>query len=789
MAASEIPTDTGNGPASSTVAPALGATDVIAELRQPLESAAEPAFRAAIDRTTNALFARAQRDQRPSVQDGCFAAMRELDAQGQAMLTRFQAMLDRQLRQGFGHDPTTRASVGDEDRWKILNAEETEENVAAEGAITRLRNYNNRALTELTNRLRHIVVLDDSGDDNPFDPATMIAAFTTALRQANIEVSARVSAYRAFERQLVHCLGDVYDTLNSQLEAAGLTAPPPEQVTPPTATKPHQQTAQTAAPTGTPAPERRPVSEQRRHAQDEHLATSTTSGREDAGGGPALNPVSPPGYREVPDELPPERELKGILHELVATVHGTADETPGDPDNHHEVAAAQTVARVLTAMQRHAGQQHSEPLDADYLKSVLTKGLQRRTGAEQLERSADETIDIVSMLFEVILNDDRLPGSIGAQFARLQVPVLKVAMTDPDFLADSSHPARRLFNMLARAALDVAYNGHGPDEPVHRNIRATVDKVIQEFSYDSHTFQAAQECFETWQWEIGRGAVTASPAMQEPAASRRSRADAVRAAVNHAIQSRLDEAESVPDVVRRLLSEGWFRVLFITGIKEGVDSELWRRYIQVMDSLIGSMTPHRDSTDRQHNAEELPRLLQRLQDGLNSVLYNPRAIDEFMAQLESAYAELNPPLPERADESDYQRTIRPQAATYIDDTTFHTPQSDSTVAAANEEASGTTTATRGVLHSRLTRMPICTWFEFVRDDGQRYRACLQARVDDGQCLIFANRQGEKVSEYQVTELAAAIDSGRAYPIEDAALFDRALEDIVGRLRREADEAI
>jgi hypothetical protein len=244
----------------------------------------------------------------------------------------------------------------------------------------------------------------------------------------------------------------------------------------------------------------------------------------------------------------------------------------------------------------------------------------------------------------------------------------------------------------------------------------------------------------------------------------------------------------MPDVVTRLLREGWFRVMFINGIKAGIDSDLWRMHTQVMDSLIWSMTPHEDPCDRAYVAEELPRLLQRIQDGLNSVLYNPRAIDEFIGDLQSAHRELNPVDDDSASATQTAQPLAPQQPTHLDQATMD-PTSETKASTASTTQSGhETAANHDVLRRRLGRMPICTWFEFLLDDGQRQRGCLQARVDGGECFIFANRNGDKVAEYRVEDLTTAVENGQAAPIEDAALFDRALESIVGRLRREAEPA-
>jgi hypothetical protein len=48
----------------------------------------------------------------------------------------------------------------------------------------------------------------------------------------------------------------------------------------------------------------------------------------------------------------------------------------------------------------------------------------------------------VALLFQSILTEERIPSSVRVWFARLQMPVLRVAVGEPDFFATIDHPAR-----------------------------------------------------------------------------------------------------------------------------------------------------------------------------------------------------------------------------------------------------------------------------------------------------------------------------------------------------------
>src|SRR5690606_5883111 len=89
-------------------------------------------------------------------------------------------------------------------------------------------------------------------------------------------------------------------------------------------------------------------------------------------------------------------------------------------------------------------------LDMGALLQTLMQGELQPARLNQMD---EDVINLVSMLFEFILNDNQLPASMKALIARLQIPMLKVAILDKSFFGKEGHPARRLLNEIATAAI------------------------------------------------------------------------------------------------------------------------------------------------------------------------------------------------------------------------------------------------------------------------------------------------------------------------------------------------
>ncbi len=77
--------------------------------------------------------------------------------------------------------------------------------------------------------------------------------------------------------------------------------------------------------------------------------------------------------------------------------------------------------------------------------------IKETVGEDKLSHFDEDTIDIVGMLFEVMLNDDRLNNTVKALLSHLHTPYLKLAVRDRAFLKRPNHPARRLFDNMVEA--------------------------------------------------------------------------------------------------------------------------------------------------------------------------------------------------------------------------------------------------------------------------------------------------------------------------------------------------
>ena len=76
-----------------------------------------------------------------------------------------------------------------------------------------------------------------------------------------------------------------------------------------------------------------------------------------------------------------------------------------------------------------------------------------------------------------------------------------------------------------------------------------------------------------------------------------------------------------------------------------------------------------------------------------------------------------------------------------------------------------------------------SWIEFSQDEQRKLRCKLAAIIKSTGRYIFVNRSGVKVLEKTRMGLAVEFKNNSVILLDNALLFDRALESVIGNLRR------
>ncbi|MCB2020476.1 MAG: DUF1631 family protein [Burkholderiaceae bacterium] len=235
----------------------------------------------------------------------------------------------------------------------------------------------------------------------------------------------------------------------------------------------------------------------------------------------------------------------------------------------------------------------------------------KKAAATPVERA---TIEIVALLFQSILTEDRIPAAVRVWFARLQMPVLRVAVSEPDFFATVDHPARRLIDRMGACVMGFDASAREVGDSLEKEIKRVVQVVEAYPDTGRRVFQTVLTEFEKFLEHFFKN---------ENEASRKgvSLAQQVEQRETLAIQYTIELRKMLNEVpvqegVREFLFQVWADVLAMTAVKHGVASPAAKAMKRAAADLIWSASAKVSREERAEVIRRLPPLLKTLRDGM-----------------------------------------------------------------------------------------------------------------------------------------------------------------------------
>ena len=295
------------------------------------------------------------------------------------------------------------------------------------------------------------------------------------------------------------------------------------------------------------------------------------------------------------------------------------------------VVAEQSIRARLDAVSRHGTVAMTSPALLEPLQQH--KQALKKAAATPVERA---TIEIVALLFQSILTDERLPPSVRVWFARLQMPVLRVAVGEPDFFATVDHPARRLIDRMGACVLGFDASARAVGDALEQEIKRIVQVVEAYPDTGRRVFQTVLVEFERFLEHYFKDANEASRKGVSLAQQVEQREEK---AIQYTIELRkMLESVPVQEGVRQFLFQVWADVLAMSALKTGATSEQTKAMKRAAADLIWSAGAKVTREERAEVIRRLPPLLKTLRDGMAQAGYTSERQDERVAELNNALA-------------------------------------------------------------------------------------------------------------------------------------------------------
>jgi hypothetical protein len=445
------------------------------------------------------------------------------------------------------------------------------------------------------------------------------------------------------------------------------------------------------------------------------------------------------------------------------------------------------------------------------IKGALLGQMKQLGDTRGIHPAHDNTIDVIGMIFEFILDEPSIPDVVKALLNQLQIPIIKVAIVDKKFFTNKNHPARRLLNVLGHAGIGWNDNDEEVKQRRFQKMEYVVNRVLTEYEQDPSIFAGLLDEFSEF---LAREGVGVDTEQVIPHVEQTQEAPTDKLAFE-LVEARLEGAE-VPEVLRDFMRNIWRNVLQHALEQEGHDSEAWRQREQTVNDLIWSVEPKTTADDRRRMVMLLPRLLDALREGMTLVGCSQQEMDAVIDALEPIHmaclrgekptmsdgkAELvqktaNTDEVSSSDVTDMIRSIQegmrrsagPESANGDDsmnDNIFDLEKSmvgmESSLEQEDLAQSGADLSDmEDEFSTAAAEMKLGTWLEFTLDDKKRRAKLAWKSVVMGE-YVFVDRKYKVVAERTLVELAADLRHGRAALVEDVAMFDRALDKVLNGL--------
>lgn len=561
-------------------------------------------LRELFDKVDDAMFELADKANNNHDQNIFFDSMREVRIRRRAMETSFFRSIDVSFAQlldpsAYRDEKHTGANSDSLDDLSLVKNDELEEMVAVDGMVNKANELFAEPIQHLTLRIDHLVPTKVYQKNNPLGVDVICNAFTDATKTLNVDVKAKLVLFKLFDNVVMTKLGKLFDVLNQTLVDANILPSLKQDVR-----------AKKLPPSSTADQFGRGLSAQ-------YPLGSQKVGT-DTGG---LNASYDDQTNQVLHQL---RDLLGANRNTPRT------QLPGD-----EITTQDLIKILSLAQQQNTVNTSVATASPFNLRSVLSELLRNETQTvAAINQVDDDVINLVSMMFEFILDDRNLAAPMKALIGRLQIPMVKVAIADKTFFSKGGHPARRLLNEMAMACLGWQESSEESQrkDGLFNKMDETVRAILTEFDTDMSIFERLLVDFRSFLDKEKRRAQILEQRTID-AEDGKAKSERARAQVDTEL-NRITAGKDLPLAVTKLLREAWANVMFITSLKQGIESDEWHNCSATAQQLVWSVTAAMDKENRQSLLKLVPELLQKLRTGLESISFSPFETTNLFKQLE-----------------------------------------------------------------------------------------------------------------------------------------------------------
>jgi hypothetical protein len=478
-------------------------------------------------------------------------------------------------------------------------------------------------------------------------------------------------------------------------------------------------------------------------------------------------------------------QLKRLLTERVAGFDANAPSRPSPA----LAEALSELATVAQSTQPHGASAAAEDIvyDNAAVQEVVVD-LRRRTGElkkKAATSSEKATIEIVALMFQSILAEERIPPAVRVWFARLQMPVLRVAIAEPEFFGSLEHPARQLIDRMGSCVMgfDAAAIG---GTALETEIKRVVQVIEQYPETGRRVFELVYDEFQKF---LAKYLTDEAPRRRVVSVAQQVEQKETLA-IQYTIELRSMLADMpVRDEIREFLFKVWAEVLALSAVKNGPQHEETLALKSSASELVWAAGAKPNRNERARVIQDLPRLLQRLRQGMTLVGIEGKAqevhIKAIGDTLADAFLSKTEAIPHARIEEMAKRLAHLEDFVAENRATDLPLDAESLELMLGIDASNIEVVADGgsrpsaAMIGWAGELQLGNWFS-LDHNGMRTQVQYAWRSERKQLHLFAAPAGRSYL-IQARRLAAYLQAGLLLPAEEEALTVRATRDALAKL--------
>ncbi len=705
-----------------------------------------------LDRADDTLFELSNKAESNSSQQLYFDAMRSVRLQRDCLESGYAQAIGETFERFAAGKPLGKGDtdqLADELSLTLVEEDDMEEQVALRNMSAKAERDCYHELFELTVRLASLTRRNDLDETaHPFYPGMIARAFADAVAPIGMDIKVRLILYKLFETNVLSQSRELLKDANRTLVREGV------------------------------------LPKIRHRVRKQGTTSSTGFGAPHPGG---YGNVPGPGadfFNDQAVSVPPGAGAYG--HGVGAPVGGFAGFVP----------QASNFVGALSAIQNYVVE-HGYPADLSpaQVGTQLVQLSRQIGGKDESSSNYERTIGMVSMVFDYILDDADVPDRVKALIARLQIPVLKVALLDPDFFSRRRHPARVLLNEMATASIGFDLERDRDGESLLTTMEGIVERVLSEFDDDPGLFEALLVEFRDWrERDQERSRVFEDRARKTTEG--RERVEFAKRRTEAWIEMWAGR-DNVPPFIAEFLRSTWKNTLLITMHRHGEESRQWAQRIKTVNNLLWSITPKKTAKGGRLLVEMIPSILEEIREGMELSSAHPELIESFFSSLAALHAktvnggverEIGDPADSVIDAESAHGEVRGDTGKAKEASALYEQDIAQLVDGDMEEIVLESPETepepapqaRDEFLEQADALRCGSWVQFTDESGESVRVKFSWRSPLTGCCLFVDRKGIKIADKTPSGLAADLRSGRAVVLDEVPLLDRAINALMDR---------